>query len=155
MLNPVERVRSYLARYPYPVEIFEFDASTHTAELAARAVGVAVGQIAKSVLFTINDLTVMVVTSGDVKVSQSKLKQHLGAAGKVKLPDARTTMELTGFPPGGVCPFALPQRLRILVDVSMKRFPVVYIAAGSPHSAAPVTVDQLLAITGGELCDLS
>ncbi|WP_242868713.1 YbaK/EbsC family protein [Desulfotomaculum copahuensis] len=154
MINPVERVRTYLARFPYPVEVFEFDASTHTAELAARAVGVAVGQIAKSILFTINDLTVMVVTSGDVKVSQSKLKKHLGVAGKVKLPDAQTTRELTGFPPGGVCPFALEHPVPILIDVSMKRFPVVYIAAGSPHSAAPVTVEQLLEITGGELCDL-
>jgi len=153
-MNPVDRVRSYLAAYPYPVEIFEFDASTHTAELAARAVGVAVGQIAKSVLFTINDRTVMVVTSGDVKVSQSKLKQHLGVAGKVRLPDAETTMELTGFPPGGVCPFALRHPVPVLIDVSMERFPVVYIAAGSPHSAASVTVGQLLEITGGELCDL-
>lgn len=154
-MNPVDRVRAYLARFPYPIEIYEFDESTHTAELAARAVGVEVGQIAKSVLFSVNGEMVMVVTSGDMKVSQSKLKAHLGVTGKVKLADARTTEEITGFPPGGVCPFALKHQVRILIDVSMKRFPVVYIAAGSPRSAAPVTVEQLLDITGGELCDLS
>jgi len=155
MDHHVERVRTWLARFPHRIEVLEFDASTHTAEQAARAVGVTPGQIAKSVLFTIKDLTVMVVTSGDMKVNQSKLKKHLQMSGRVKLPDAGTTRELTGFPPGGVCPFALKNPMPVLIDVSMKRFPVVYIAAGSPHSAAPVTVEQLLEITGGELCDLS
>jgi len=112
------------------------------------------GQIAKSVLFAVNGSMVMVVTSGDVRVNQSKLKKHLGVTGKVKLPDAQTIREATGFPPGGVCPFALKQPVPVLIDVSMKRFPVVYIAAGTPNSAVPVTVEQLLEITGGELCDL-
>jgi len=155
MDDPVARVRSYLARFSYDGEICEFDASTHTAEEAARAVGVAVGQIAKSILFSVNGRTVLVVTSGDVKVSQSKLKAHLGLGGRVEMPDAATTLELTGFPPGGVCPFALKKPIPVLIDVSMKRFPVVYAAAGSPRSAVPVTVDQLLAMTGGQLCDLS
>ncbi len=150
-MTPVERVRRYLAQFPYHIEIYEFDASTSTAKLAARAVGVEVGQIAKSILFLVGEEPVIVVTCGDLKVSQSRLKQHLGAKGKVKMADAEATMALTGFPPGGVCPFALPQPLRVLIDASLKRFPVVYIAAGSPHSAAPVTMEQLLTITGGEL----
>lgn len=153
-VNPVERVRQYLARFPYGIQVNEFDESTGTAEQAARAVGVEVGQIAKSVLLLIGDQAVMVVTSGDARVSQSRLKQHLGLSGKVKMPDAEGAMAITGFPTGGVCPFALPQPVRILIDTSMNRFPVVYIAAGSPRSAAPVTVEQLLAITGGELADI-
>lgn len=153
-MDPVERVRRYLAGFPYGIQVDEFEESTGTAEQAARAVGVEVGQIAKSVLLLAGGQAVMVVTSGDARVSQSRLKQHLGLCGKVKMPDAGATMALTGFPPGGVCPFALPQPMTILVDASMNRYPVVYIAAGSPCSAAPVTVEQLLAITGGELVDL-
>jgi len=153
--NPVERVRRWLTQFPFAIEVREFAASTSTAEEAARTVGVEVGQIAKSILFTVNGMMVMVVTSGDVRVSPSRLKQHLNVSGKVKLADAETIAAVTGFPPGGVCPFALRQPVRILIDESMRRFPVVYIAAGSPRSAAPVTVEQLLAITGGELCDLS
>lgn len=153
-MNPVARVRRYLAQFPYGIEIYEFETSTRTAELAAQAVGVEVGQIAKSILFTVAEQPVMVVTSGDVKVSQSKLKQRLGLKGKVKLVDAPTAEAITGYPPGGVCPFALKKPLPVLIDVSMQRYSVVYIAAGSPRSAAPVTVEQLLAITGGELCDL-
>ncbi len=153
-MGPVDRVRQYLAQFPYDIEIFEFAESTRTAEMAARTVGVEVGQIAKSILFLVGEEKVMVVTSGDMKVNQGRLKQHLGLTGKVKLPDPETTEAITGFPPGGVCPFALKEPVRILIDVSMQRYPVVYIAAGSPRSAAPVTVEQLLEITGGELCDL-
>jgi prolyl-tRNA editing enzyme YbaK/EbsC (Cys-tRNA(Pro) deacylase) len=148
-MDPVERVRAFLAPFPDKIEIMEFAASTKTAAEAARTVGVEVGQIAKTILFLVGDEQVLVVTCGDLKVSQSKLKKHLGLQGKVRIPDAHSATEITGFPPGGVCPFALPHPLHILIDVSMRRYPVVYIAAGSPHSAAPVTVEQLLAITGG------
>ncbi|MEW6662980.1 MAG: YbaK/EbsC family protein [Bacillota bacterium] len=151
----MERVRSFLARFPFELEVLEFDASTHTSELAAQAVGVAVGQIAKTILFTAGPQAVLVVTSGDAKVNQSKLKQLMGFTGKVKLADAETAMELTGFPPGGVCPFATKTPIPVLIDQSMLRFPVVYAAAGSPRSAVPVTVSQLLEITGGQLCDLA
>jgi prolyl-tRNA editing enzyme YbaK/EbsC (Cys-tRNA(Pro) deacylase) len=150
----VKRVQEYLNQFPYGIIVQEFEESTRTAEQAARAVGVAVGQIAKSVLLLIGDQPVMVVTSGDAKVSQARLKQYLRASGKVRMPDAETTMDITGYPPGGVCPFALPRPIRILIDISMNRYPVVYIAAGSPRSAAPVTVRQLQEITGGELVDL-
>lgn len=153
-MDPVERVRRYLAGFPYGIQVNEFEESTGTVEQAARAVGVEAGQIAKSVLLLVGGQAVMVVTSGDARVSQSRLKQHLGLCGKVKMPDAEAIMALTGFPPGGICPFALPRPIPILVDASMNRYPVVHIAAGSPRSAAPVTVEQLLAITGGELVDL-
>ena len=153
-MEPVARVREHLARFPYRIEIMEFEESTHTAELAARAVGVGVGQIAKSLLFVADGRPVMVVTSGDVKVSTGRLKQHLGVRGKVRMADPETAAAVTGYPPGGLCPFDLPEQVRVLVDVSMKRFPVVYVAAGSPRSAAPVTAEQLLEITGGEWCDV-
>lgn len=153
-MEPMERVRQFLGQTPYRPQIIEFDESTHTSELAAQAVGVEVGQIAKSILFIVGEQPVLVVTSGDRKVSQSKLKQVLGASGKVKLADPETIMELTGFPPGGVCPFALKRAVPVLIDRSMERFPVVYAAAGTPHSAVAVSVAQLLDITGGTLCDL-
>ncbi|HHY29498.1 MAG TPA: YbaK/EbsC family protein [Syntrophaceticus sp.] len=154
-MEPVERVRTFLAKFPYDIRVIEFDESTKTAEDAARTVGVEVGQIAKTILFITRDGPVLVTTSGDVKVSQSKLKKHLGVKGKLKLPDAALTQEITGFPLGGVCPFALRTQVPKLIDVSMQRFPVVYIAAGGPKAVAAVTVEQLLEITDGELCDLS
>lgn len=154
-MNAVLRVRNFLAQFPYDIEVLEFEESTSTAQEAARTVGVEVGQIAKTILFITGGGPVLVITSGDAKVRQSSLKKHLGVSGKVKLPDAEQTMEITGFPLGGVCPFALKTPVRTLIDKSMQRFPVVYTAAGSPNAVAAVTVEQLLEITGGELCDLS
>lgn len=153
-MESVERVRTFLAQFPCNIQVIEFDESTKTAEDAARTVGVDVGQIAKTILFVTGDGPVLVTISGDMKVSQSKLKKHLGVKGKLKLPDAKMTQEITGFPLGGVCPFALKSQVPTLIDVSMQRFPVVYIAAGGPMAVAAVTVEQLLEITGGELCDL-
>jgi prolyl-tRNA editing enzyme YbaK/EbsC (Cys-tRNA(Pro) deacylase) len=99
---------------------------------------------------------VIVVTSGDVRVKTSLLKQAVGYTGRARLPEADEVIHHTGYSPGGVCPFLLPADLQVLVDASMRRFPVVYAAAGNKHSAVPVTVDQLLEITGGvevEVCE--
>ena len=56
---------------------------------------------------------------------------------------------------GGVCPFALARPVRILLDTSLGKYDVVYAAAGTPHSALPITLDQLATITGGEIVDLT
>jgi len=138
---------------PEKLQVIEFDVSTHTSELAAQALGVEVGQIAKSLVFLCGDTPVLVVTSGDVKVDQKKLKALTG--GKVKFAPQEAVEEITGFPPGGVCPVALKNPVRIFIDQSLNRFPVVYAAAGSAASALPLTVEQLLKITGGELKELA
>jgi len=131
------------------IEVREFVEPTPNSEAAARAVGCSVGEIAKTILFIIGDTPVVVVTSGDVRIKGSRLKQAVGLAGKARLPDADEVICHTGYAPGGVCPFLLPEGLKVAVDASMRRFPVVYAAAGNEHSAVPATVDQLLEITGG------
>ena len=116
---------------------------------AARAVGCTPAEIAKTVLFIVDGKPVAVSTSGDVKVRGGLLKQLLGWRGKVRLPDAEEVIRYTGYAPGGVCPFLLPGDLTVVVDDSLRRFPVVYAAAGDDHSVVPVTVAQLLALPGG------
>ncbi|HZW84131.1 MAG TPA: YbaK/EbsC family protein [Candidatus Deferrimicrobium sp.] len=152
-MTPIERVKRTLREIPEELQVIEFEVSTHTSELAAQALGVEVGQIAKSLLFMCGDIPVLVVTSGDVKVDQKKLKAIVG--GKVRFAPQEVVEEITGFPPGGVCPVALKTPVKIFIDSSLQRFPIVYAAAGSPASALPVTVEQLLSITGGELQELA
>jgi prolyl-tRNA editing enzyme YbaK/EbsC (Cys-tRNA(Pro) deacylase) len=148
VMPAIEDVKRFL--YDRNIEVWEFVEPTPNSEAAAKAVGCSVGEIAKSMLFIVGGTTpVIVVTSGDVRVKTSKLKQALGFTGKARLPEAEEVIRYTGYAPGGVCPFLLPEGLRVLVDASMRRFPVVYAAAGNEHSAVPVTVDQLLEITGG------
>lgn len=143
----IEDVKQYLRERG--IEVWEFEEPTPTSETAARAVGCSVGEIAKSILFIIGGTPVVVVTSGDVRVKGSKLKQAVGFTGKARLPEAEEVAVHTGYAPGGVCPFLLPAGLKVVVDRSMRRFPRVYAAAGNEHSAVPITVEQLLEITGG------
>jgi prolyl-tRNA editing enzyme YbaK/EbsC (Cys-tRNA(Pro) deacylase) len=150
----IEDVRRFLEDRGIPV--WEFVEPTPNSETAAKAVGCSVGEIAKSILFIIGNKPVVVVTSGDVRVKTSRLKRAVGFTGRARLPEADEVIHYTGYAPGGVCPFLLPADLRVLVDASMRRFPVVYAAAGNKHSAVPITVDQLLEITGGveaEVCE--
>ncbi len=143
----IEDVKQYLRERG--IEVWEFEEPTPTSETAARAVGCSVGEIAKTILFIIGGTPVVVVTSGDVRVKGSKLKQAVGFTGKARLPEAEEVAAHTGYAPGGVCPFLLPAGLKVVVDRSMRRFPKVYAAAGNEHSAVPITVEQLLEITGG------
>jgi len=151
MANLLE-LKDYLATRN--IEVWEYAEPTATAMAAANAVGCRVAEIAKTLLFLVGGKAVAVVTCGDMKVKSSRLKQASGFSGKVKLPQADEVLSYTGYIPGGVCPFMLPENLPLFLDTSLQRFPVVYAAAGNNHSAVPVTVAQLEQLTGGGLVDL-
>lgn len=148
-MHSTERVKEFLKKQPVKLEVLEFpQGATETCELAAQALGVEPAQIAKTLLFIGKKGNVLVVTCGDKKVDTKKLKEHY--QDKFRFAKADEVVEITGFPPGGVCPFALKTEIPIVVDTSIARFSVVYAAAGSSGSAVPVTLDQLLTITKGE-----
>lgn len=152
-MEPIERVKKFLAEQDVKLEVIEFpEGATETCDLAAQALGVEPAQIAKSLLFIGKNTNVLVVTCGDEKVDTKKLKQHFG--GKFRFARSEEVEEITGFPPGGVCPFALKEEIPIVLDKSLARFPVVYTAAGNSGSAVPVTLEQLLTITKGECLDV-
>lgn len=152
----ITEIKEYLAGHN--IAVWEFDAATATAATAAAAVGCRVAEIAKTLLFLVGGTPVVVVTCGDMKVKSSRLKQASGLAGKVKFPQEEDVLSLTGYRPGGVCPFLLPEDLPVFLDVSLQRFPLTYAAAGNSYSAVPVTVPQLQQLTGGivaNICDSS
>lgn len=144
----IDEVKAYLAERN--IEVWEFQEPTPTSEAAARAVGCSVAEIAKTILFIVGTVPVAVVTCGDMKVKGSKLKKAAQLTGKARLPETDEVIRFTGYAPGGVCPFLLPDDLQVMIDSSMRRFPRVYAAAGNDHSAVPITVDQLLNLTSGE-----
>ena len=151
----IDDVKAFLV--PQGIEVWEFAEPTPTCETAAAAVGCQPAQIAKSVLLLVGENPVLVVTCGDTKVKSSKLKKAMGLSGKVRLPEAQEVMRHTGYAPGGVCPFLLSPQLPVLLDESLARHERVYAAAGTAHSAVPVTLAQLKEITRGgraEVCDL-
>lgn len=148
----IDEVKDYLANHQ--VEVWEYQQPTPTCETAAAAVGCTPAEIAKTLLFLVGGSPVAVVTCGDMKVKSSPLKQAFSLSGKVKLPEAEDVIRHTGYAPGGVCPFLLPAELPVRLDASLERFPVVYAAGGSSHSAVPVTLEQLKDLTGAEVAEI-
>ncbi len=131
------------------ISVLEFSCDTSTSERAAMAVGCSVGEIAKTMLLFVGNVPVVVVTSGDKKIKSSLLKRATGLKGKVRFSNAEQVRDITGFEPGGVCPFLLPRHIKIIVDESLKRFDIIYPAAGDSHSAAPMTFSRLLDLVEG------
>lgn len=118
-----------------------FDVSSATVELAAQAIGCEGKQIAKTMSFLVDGKAVLIVTAGDTKIDNSKFKAMFRTKAKMLTPEQVT--ELTGHVIGGVCPFALSDDCRVFLDESLKRFDIVYPAAGTPASAVRLTPAEL------------
>ncbi len=152
-VTALDRVQSFLKGYP-DLQVVLFDSSTHTAEAAANTLGVAVGQIAKSLIFLADENPVLIVTCGDKKINTKKFAKTL-CAKKIKFADAPLVSSLTGFEPGGVSPVGLLHQVPIYLDRSLYDYPVVYAAAGTDNSALPVKPSRLQEITKAEIVDVS
>lgn len=154
MASATERVRSALAERDLSVEIVEFPESTRTAAEAARAVGTTVGQIVKSLLFMADGQPVLVLASGAHRVDPQKLARATSAA-RVEKATAEATRSVTGFSIGGVPPVGHPNTLRVFVDEALLQHPLVYAAAGTPHTVFAVDPHALVRVTQGEVADLA
>lgn len=137
----IQKVREYLAAYSAADRIREFDVSSATVELAAKALGCAESRIAKTLSFMLGDRVVLVVAAGDVKVDNRKYKDFFG--GKAKMLAREDAERLTGHAVGGVCPFAVNDGVEVWLDESLKRFDTVFPACGSASSAIELTLDEL------------
>ena len=137
----IEKVRAYFKPLGIEERIREFDVSSATVELAAVAVGVEGARIAKSLSFKVEDKPIIIVVAGDAKVDNSRYKAQFHT--KAKMLTREEAHEWIGHDVGGVCPFALPEDVKVYLDVSMKRFETVFPAAGSSNSAVEMTCDEL------------
>jgi prolyl-tRNA editing enzyme YbaK/EbsC (Cys-tRNA(Pro) deacylase) len=154
VVEEIERVRQYLQARNPQLNIIVLEDNTATAYLAAQALGTEVGQIAKSILFKRKkEGYFMVVAAGDARMDNKAMKDSIGERARMAAPDE--VLEVTGYSIGGVCPFALPQPIPIYVDESLKRYDIVYAAAGTAHTALPISYEQLMNITGGKACRFS
>ena len=138
----IQKVRAYLEQFGIADRIREFEVSSATVELAAVAVGVEGARIAKSLSFKVEDKPIIIiVVAGDAKVDNSRYKAQFHTKAKMLTHEEAHT--LIGHDVGGVCPFALPENVKVYLDVSLKRFETVFPAAGSDNSAVEMTCDEL------------
>lgn len=137
----IEKVRSWLDQYGMADRILEFPVSSATVELAAQALKIEPCRIAKTLSFAVHDTPILIVTAGDAKVDNAKFKAAFHTKAKMLSPEEVT--QLVGHAVGGVCPFAIKDTAEVYLDVSMKRFPTIFPAAGSASSAVELTCEQL------------
>lgn len=142
----IERVREYLKQFNKENDIKELDESTATVELAASALGTEEARIAKSLSFYNGDSAMVIVVAGDAKIDNRKFKDYFGF--KARMLNPEDTVKFTGHPIGGVCPFALPEDVKVYLDESMKRFETMFPACGSGNSAIELTLKELEEISG-------
>ena len=150
-----ESVRAWLREHAPDLPIIETEASTATVLEAADALGVAPGQIAKTLALRIDDRIVLLVTRGDTRLDNQKTQAAFGA--RPRMLDAEQTFAVTGHRVGGVCPFGLASPLPVYCDESLKTFDTVYPAAGSLNSSvriAPGRLAELVAARWIDICRL-
>lgn len=144
-----QRVQDALASLGLDLRVVELPGSTRTAEEAARAIGCAVGQIVKSLVFRVvaTDRALLVAASGVNRVSLDRLAELAGGSVERASPDF--VRARTGFAIGGVPPVAHVWRLESFLDEDLFAYPTLWAAAGTPHAVFAVTPQQLQSLTRG------
>jgi prolyl-tRNA editing enzyme YbaK/EbsC (Cys-tRNA(Pro) deacylase)/GNAT superfamily N-acetyltransferase len=147
------RVTQALAERGHPHAPRWLDDSARTSQQAADALGIALGQIAKSVIFRrrSDDAAVLVVTSGDRRVDEKKVEALVGALARA---DADFVKTATGFSIGGVAPLAHSKPPLTLIDRELFRFDEIWAAAGHPNGVFRSSPQQLEALTGAPVADV-
>jgi prolyl-tRNA editing enzyme YbaK/EbsC (Cys-tRNA(Pro) deacylase) len=133
-------------------EVRRFPEGTKTAEDAARAVGCAVGQIVKSLVFVADGQPVIALTSGANRADPGRLAALLGATA-VRRAGPEEAREATGFGIGGTPPFGYPRPLPVLVDADLLDHDRLWAAAGTPHAVFPLTSEELVRASGGSVAE--
>ncbi len=142
----IEKVKAYFREYGMEERIQEFDVSSATVELAAKALHCEPQRIAKTLSFMVENEAVLIVAAGDAKIDNPKYKAKFGKKAKMLSLDEVET--LVGHAVGGVCPFAVNEGVIVYLDISLKRFETVFPACGSSNSAIELTIPELEKYSG-------
>lgn len=137
----IAKVKEYFKQFKMDDRIQEFNVSSATVELAAKALNCEPCRIAKSLSFLVNNNAILIITAGDAKVDNKKFKEHFQTKAKMLTPEEVRTF--IGHEIGGVCPFAINNNINVYLDNSLKRFTTIFPACGSSNSAIELTIEEL------------
>jgi len=135
-----EKVKTYLEGFGLEGRAIDLPESSATVALAAAALGCEEARIAKTMSF-LADGSPLIVVAGDCRIDNHKFKETFHT--KAKMIPGADCEKTIGRRPGGVCPFALSEEIPVYLDISLKRFDIVYPAAGTAHSAVRLTLPEL------------
>ena len=142
----LEKAKKYLEEKGYADHVIELEESSATVQLAAEALGVEQGMIAKTMSFLVDGEPILILTEGTAKVDNRKYKDQFHV--KAKMIPFDEVEEYIGHAPGGVCPFGIKDGIKVYLDESLKCFETVYPAAGNDHSAVRLTIAELEDVAG-------
>ncbi len=149
----VQRVANALQAAGHPHGPVMLDDAARTARQAADALGIELGQIAKSIIFRrrSDDAAVLVIASGDRRVDEKKVEALVGKVGRA---DADFVRAKTGYAIGGVSPVGHATEPVTLIDRELFRFEEIWAAAGHPHGVFRLRPQDLVFLTGAPLADI-
>ena len=142
----MDKARAHLAKFGLEDRIIELEASSATVALAAEALGCEPDHIAKTLSFVSGESAILILAAGMARIDNPKFKAQFGM--KAKMLPAEHVEEIIGHGVGGVCPFGVNEGIPVYLDVSLKKYDIVYPAAGNDHSGVRLTVDELFAASG-------
>lgn len=148
----LDSVRAWLAENAPDLPLIEVEHTTATVETAAKALGVEPGRIAKTLAVRAGEHLFLLCTRGDSRLDNRKCKHEFASRPRMLGPEE--TLEITGHPVGGVCPFGLKAPLPVYVDISLKAFDLVYPAGGSLNTSVEVPTERLFELVGERWVDL-
>lgn len=142
----IEKVRAYFKTKGIDGRIQEFEISSATVSLAAKALHCEESRIAKTLSFHLEEKVTLIVAAGDVKIDNAKYKAQFGS--KARMLSFEEAEPLIGHAVGGICPFAVNEGVEIYLDISLKRFDTVFPACGSSNSAIELSIQELEEYSG-------
>ena len=147
-----QKVQNYLDRFNLKLEIQELAKSTRTAQEAADAVGCAVGQIVKSLIFKTGDQPLLFLVSGKNQLDVGKVNAALDF--QLQKADAHFVREKTGYAIGGVPPVAHAYAMEVFIDRDLMEYDEIWAAAGTPNAVFRLRSIDLPRLTGGKVIDV-
>lgn len=137
----LKNAKAHLAKYGLDGRVRLTEESSATVELAAQALGVEAGRIAKTLACLVEDKPVLILAEGTARIDNRKYKDFFHTKAKMIPFDQVET--LVGHAPGGVCPFGINPGIKVYLDISLKKYPTVFPAAGKSNSDIELTIPQL------------
>ena len=152
--EPVKRAEKALKEFDKNLHIEYLEQTARTANDAATALGCKVGAIVKSLLFKTEKSFVLCLVSGDKKCSLNKLKKILGEK-DVSMANPEDVKKITGYTTGGVSPTGHLKKIKIFIDQTLNRFSSIFAAAGHPNAVFEINFENLIALTSGEIKEIT
>tara|TARA_B100000963_G_C22337918_1_gene541608 strand:+ start:53 stop:535 length:483 start_codon:yes stop_codon:yes gene_type:complete len=152
--EPVLRAKKAIKKFNPDLKVIVLEQTARTANDAATALSCKVGAIVKSLLFKTGENFVLCLVSGDKRCSLNKLKKILSEK-DVSMANPEDVKKITGYTIGGVSPIGHLTKINIYIDITLNRFSSIFAAAGHPNAVFEINFENLIALTSGQVKEIT